>query len=382
MRRSRPAAPRGARNSCGRPPSYMPVEAFCVDRRGRGRRDRRRQPHHRDRAGPRRDGDVEPIAHGQAPDPGSEGLSRIAARARRLCCTGWRSRRTPPSTSWCWRRCGRWTRRRRRFRPPSSPRSPVRSLRRPDARTPAGTGSAVGRHVPLDDLGADVIAGPAIVSVDAATDFEVAAEQVTRGARARLADRGCARRAGRCGADPQPHTRRRAGGRRGRSGGARTGSAGRRGGGRRRAAPTVRWPTRSRCLRLCSSGTRQIRDVAEFTRELADSPAIAVTVRTEPPEPPAPDDDYVDCVVGRQGGAIHARAGAERPAVATAGQRAAGSASRHCDRRRTNSPSTTCSSPIWRRSTTGHGCGGGSRRRTAPSSRFSPPTTSLTLRRP
>jgi hypothetical protein len=57
--------------------------------------------------------------------------------------------------------------------PASSPRSPVRSLRRPDARTPAGAGCAVGRHVRLVDLAADVIDGPAIISVDSATDFEV-----------------------------------------------------------------------------------------------------------------------------------------------------------------------------------------------------------------
>ena len=63
--------------------------------------------------------------------------------------------------------------------PPSSPRSPVRSLRRPGANTPAGTGSGVGRHVPLASLAGDVIAGPAIVSVDAVTDFEVAAREIS-----------------------------------------------------------------------------------------------------------------------------------------------------------------------------------------------------------
>ena len=44
-------------------------------------------------------------------------------------------------------------------------------------------------------------------------------------------------------------------------------------------------------------GQDQIRHVAEFTRELADSPAIAVTPRTGPLQPPAADDDYVDCSV-------------------------------------------------------------------------------------
>ena len=41
----------------------------------------------------------------------------------------------------------------------------------------------------------------------------------------------------------------------------------------------------------------QIQHVGEFTRELSDSPAIAVTRRTGPPDPPAVDDDYVDCTV-------------------------------------------------------------------------------------
>ena len=44
-------------------------------------------------------------------------------------------------------------------------------------------------------------------------------------------------------------------------------------------------------------GYEHIQHVAEFTRELADSPAIAVTRRTAPPDPPAVDDDYVDCTV-------------------------------------------------------------------------------------
>src|SRR4029077_16400060 len=39
----------------------------------------------------------------------------------------------------------------------------------------------------------------------------------------------------------------------------------------------------------------EIPDLADFCRELADSPAIAVTRRTGPPEPPSDDDDYVDC---------------------------------------------------------------------------------------
>ncbi|TXF10593.1 diol dehydratase reactivase, partial [Mycobacterium tuberculosis] len=36
--------------------------------------------------------------------------------------------------------------------PATVPHAPVRSLRRPDASTPAGSGYAVGRHVPLAAL--------------------------------------------------------------------------------------------------------------------------------------------------------------------------------------------------------------------------------------
>ena len=51
--------------------------------------------------------------------------------------------------------------------PPSSPRSPVRSLRRPATPTHRlERASGVGRHVPLADLAGGVIDGPAIVSVD------------------------------------------------------------------------------------------------------------------------------------------------------------------------------------------------------------------------
>ena len=64
--------------------------------------------------------------------------------------------------------------------PATSPRSPVRSLRRPHSSTPAGGGSGVGRHVPLGDLAGDVLDCSAIVSVDSATDFEVAAREISR----------------------------------------------------------------------------------------------------------------------------------------------------------------------------------------------------------
>ncbi len=106
-----------------------------------------------------RDGGVEPIAHGQAPTRGRKG-SRNRWRERRRCCTSWRSRPPWPSTNSCWPPSGPWIRRRYPLPPASSPRSPVRSLRKPDARTPAGTGSAVGRHVPLAALAGDCIRWP------------------------------------------------------------------------------------------------------------------------------------------------------------------------------------------------------------------------------
>ncbi|GFG53928.1 diol dehydratase reactivation protein [Mycolicibacterium agri] len=180
--------------------------------------------------------------------------------------------------------------------PPTSPRSPVRSLRRPDARTPAGAGSAVGRHVPLKDLEGAVSADPAIISVNAATDFEVAAEALKRAIERGWNVAGVIAEqddavliANRIPIDIpvvdevdldglQP--------------GALVaievvaeGSAY-----RAMADPIAL----SAALQL---GHDRIRDVAEFTRELADSQAIAVTVRTEPPETPAPDDDYVDCLI-------------------------------------------------------------------------------------
>ena len=128
-----------------------------------------------------RDGGVEPIAHGQAPTRGRKGspesLEGAAALLHKLEVDATvaadelvLSTLRPVDTATA------------PIPPASSPRSPVRSLRRPDASTPAGTGSAVGRHVPLADLAGDVLDGPAIVSVDSATDFEVAAREISRAA--------------------------------------------------------------------------------------------------------------------------------------------------------------------------------------------------------
>ena len=181
--------------------------------------------------------------------------------------------------------------------PPSSPRSPVRSLRRPDASTPAGTGSAVGHHIPLADLTGAVIDCDAIVSVAPDTDFEVAAAAITD-----AVSRGWRIVGVIAAEDDAVLIRNRipldipvvdevdldglAPG----------------------ALVAVEVVAEGRAYRaladpiaLCVAlelGHEQVRDVAEFTRELADSPAIAVTARTGRLDVPAVDDDYVDCRVG------------------------------------------------------------------------------------
>ena len=240
-------------------------------------------------------GSVEPIAHGQAPTRGRKGskeslegaavlLHRLEVEAGVTADELLLAALRPVDTATA------------PIPPASSPRSPVRSLRRPDASTPAGTGSGVGRHVPLLRLRGDVIDGPAIVSVDAATDFEVAAREISaavvRGWRivGVIAAQDDAVLIGNRipvdvpvvdevdldGLEPG-------------------------------ALIAVEVVAEGRAYRamadpiaLCVAlelGTDRIRHVAEFTRELADSPAIAMTPRTGTPEPPAVDDDYVDCTV-------------------------------------------------------------------------------------
>lgn len=180
--------------------------------------------------------------------------------------------------------------------PPTSPSSPVRSLRKADASTPAGTGLGIGRHVPLGDLRGDVTDGPAIVSVDATTDFEVAARELTA-----AVERGWHVVGVIVAQDDAVLIRNRisidvpvvdevdvaavAPG----------------------ALVAVEVVAEGRAYRamadpiaLCVAldlGHEHLSHVAEFTRELADSPAIAVTRRTGPPDLPAADDDYVDCTV-------------------------------------------------------------------------------------
>ena len=241
------------------------------------------------------DGAVQPIAHGQAPTRGRKGsreslegaaalLHRLEVEASVAVDQLVLATLRPVDTSTA------------PLPPASSPRSPVRSLRRPDARTPAGTGSAVGRHVPLAELAGPVIDGPTIVSVDSTTDFEVAAEEV-----ARAVKRGWHVAGVIAAQDDAVLIRNRIPvdvpvvdevDLDGLDAGALVAIE--------VVAPGRAYRAMADPIALSAAlqlGHDQIRDVAEFTRELADSPAIAVAVRTEPPQPPAPDGDYVDCIV-------------------------------------------------------------------------------------
>jgi hypothetical protein len=180
--------------------------------------------------------------------------------------------------------------------PASSPRAPVRNLRRPDASTAAGAGYGVGRHVPLADLTGAVLDGPSVVSVDATVDFEDAARAITdaveRGwhvvgvvaaqddavlIRNRIpVDVPVVDEADVDGLEPG-------------------------------ALIAVEVVEEGRAYRAMADPIAltaaldlpldTLADVAEFCRELADSAALAVTARTGPPGPPAVDEDFVDCRV-------------------------------------------------------------------------------------
>ncbi|OBG83275.1 diol dehydratase reactivase [Mycobacterium sp. E802] len=238
------------------------------------------------------DGRVEPITHGQAPTRGRKGsreslegaaalLHRIEVDAGIVADELVLSAIRPVDTETA------------PLAPAPSPRAPVRSLRKPDASTPAGTGYAVGRHVPLQHLTGQPYEGPVIVSVDADTDFEVAAAGITD-----AVDRGWTVVGVLAAQDDAVLIRNRI----------------------HLDVPVVdevlldglapdalvavevvaegrAYRALADPIALCAAlelGHEQIHDVAAFTRELSDSPAIAVTPRTEPPEPPAMDDDYVE----------------------------------------------------------------------------------------
>ncbi|MCV7159080.1 diol dehydratase reactivase ATPase-like domain-containing protein [Mycolicibacterium brisbanense] len=242
------------------------------------------------------DGAVTPVGHGQAPTRGRKGsrdsldgaaalLHRIevdaGAGAEVLVLSAIRPVDTDTAP----------------LPPASSPRSPVRSLRKPDASTPAGSGFAVGRHVPLAALSGPVAAGQIIVSVDGDTDFEVAAAAIRAALTAGWSVTGVIAAqddavliGNRIPIDiPVVDEVDVAGLAPG-------------------ALVAVEVVPEGRAYRaladpiaLCAAlelDHEQLPDIAEFTRELADAPAIAVTPRTAPPEPPAvDDDDYVEFTV-------------------------------------------------------------------------------------
>lgn len=177
--------------------------------------------------------------------------------------------------------------------PAFSPSSPVRSLRRPDASTPAGTGYGVGHHVRLVDLGVHPAGGPAVVSVDDTIDFEVAAREITS-----AIERGWQVVGVVAAQDDAVLIRNRipvdvpvvdeadvAGLTPGALVAVEVVEEGR--AYRAMADPIAL----SAALRL---PPESLHEVAEFCRELADSAAIAVTPRTEPAVPPAADEDWVD----------------------------------------------------------------------------------------
>ncbi|KUI37301.1 diol dehydratase reactivase ATPase-like domain-containing protein [Mycobacterium sp. GA-2829] len=239
------------------------------------------------------DGRVEPVTHGQAPTRGRKGsadsldgaaalLHRLEVEAQTRVDQIVLATIRPVDTATA------------PLPPAVSPNSPLRSLRRPDASTPAGVGHGVGTHVPLADLTGPVQPGTVIVSVLATTDFEDAAHAVTE-----AVSRGW-RIAGVLAAqDDAVLIRNRIpidvpvvdevdldGLRPGALVAVEVVAEG-------RAYRALADPIAlSAALRL---GHERLHDIAEFTRELADAPAIAVTARTEPPDPPTVDDDYVDC---------------------------------------------------------------------------------------
>lgn len=238
------------------------------------------------------DGAVTSVAHGQAPTRGRKGsaeslqgaaalLHRIEVDAGTVADELLLSVLRPVDTATA------------PIAPAFSPSSPVRSLRRPDASTPAGAGYGVGQHVRLVDLHEPLMDGPVVVSVDGVTDFEDAAREITA-----AVERGWRVVGVVAAQDDAVLIRNRipldvpvvdevdVGG----------------------LAPgalvAVEVVEEGRAYRAMADPIalsaalhlppERLVDVAEFCRELADSAAIAVTRRTEPPEPPAPGDDYVD----------------------------------------------------------------------------------------
>ncbi|MBO0681110.1 diol dehydratase reactivase [Mycolicibacterium sp. S2-37] len=242
------------------------------------------------------DGTVETVAHGQTPTRGRKGsadsLEAAAALLHRLEVDAAvtvdqivLATIRPVDTATA------------PLAPGASPHAPVRSLRRPEASTPAGVGHGVGQHVPLEDLGGAPQGGPVIVSVNRDTDFEDAARSITD-----AVGRGWQVAGVLAAQDDAVLIRNRIpidvpvvdevdldGVERG-------------------AVIAVEVVAEGRAYRAMADpialsaalglGHGRLREIADFTRELADAPAIAVTPRTGSPVPQALDDDYVDCRVG------------------------------------------------------------------------------------
>ena len=193
--------------------------------------------------------------------------------------------------------------------PASTPDAPVRSLRRPDASTAAGTGYGVGQHIRLAALTDQPVVGPVVVSVDADTDFEVAAQQLTE-----AAQRGWSIVGALVAQDDAVLIRNRIpfdvpvvdeadvdvppG-----------------------ALIAVEVVGQGRAYRAMADPIAltaalelpvdRLRQIAEFCRELADSAAIAVTPSTGPAALPEADEDFADCRTGgerRRYSLAHARA--------------------------------------------------------------------------
>ncbi len=240
-------------------------------------------------------GRAEPFAHGQAPTRGRKGsrdslegaaalLTRIevdaGVRVEQVLLSAIR----PVDTSTA------------PLPPATSPRSPVISLRRPDASTPAGTGYGVGRHVPVHALTGPPATEPVIVSIGPDIDFEEAAQRicdaVTVGwtiAGVLAAEDDAVLIANRIPVrvpvvdEADTHLLE--------PGVLVAVEVVEEGRAYRSLADPI---ALAAALRIDPA---ELPWVAEFTRELADAPAIAVTRRTRAPEPPATEDDYVDCLV-------------------------------------------------------------------------------------
>ncbi|WP_328363600.1 diol dehydratase reactivase [Mycobacterium sp. NBC_00419] len=238
-------------------------------------------------------GSVEPICHGQSPTRGRKGsrdsLAGAAALLRKLEVEAQLrvdeivlSALRPVDTATA------------PLPPPTPPHCPVRSLRRPSASTPAGTGSAVGAHLPIAGLADPVTVGPVVVSVDATIDFEVAARQITE-----AVERGWQIVGVIAERDEAVLIANRI------PGGIPVVDEVDLVGLRRGAPVAIEVVAEGRSYRALADPIalsaalevdhEHIHRIAEFTRELADSPAIAVTLRDGDPGPPAADDDYAEC---------------------------------------------------------------------------------------